>query len=73
MDGIRAENAETAGKLADVLLDIEGIRGQVQTQKSGLDGISQALTCVEQSAEDLKIPVEYISTNGAQKLKSAMG
>ena len=73
VDGIRVENANNAGKLAEVSLDIEGIRGQVQTQKSGIDGIRQALTRVEQSAEDLKISVEDIRTNGAQKLKTAMG
>lgn len=73
VDGIRAENTDTAGKLATLSLDVDGIRGQVEKQASALDGLNETLTSVEQTAENLRITVESIQTNGAEKVKTSMG
>lgn len=73
VDGIRAENADTAGKLATLSLDVNGIRGQVEKHSSSLDGVLQKVTGVEQTAENLHITVESIRTNGTDKVKTSMG
>lgn len=73
VDGIRVENADSAGRLATLSLDVEGIRGQVSGQAAGISGLEEALTRVEQSAKALKVTVDRIETSGASKLKTAMG
>lgn len=73
VDGIRVENADTAGKLAEMSLDIDGIRGQVSAQNSDLNGVREKVTKLEQSADSLKLTVEDIRTNGTAKVKTQMG
>ena len=69
VEGIRAENSDNRGKLSSLALDIEGIRGTVQSQEGQL----QQLTTLEQTAQGLKLSVESLQTDGASKLKTAMG
>lgn len=69
VEGIFAENSDSRGKLSALALEVEGIRGTVSRQ----DGISQRLTALEQSAEGLKLSVESLQTQGATKLRTAMG
>jgi hypothetical protein len=73
VDGIRAENADQAGKLSRIELDIDGIRGQVSTQSANADGMAQRLTRMEQSAESIYLAVEKMQTDGTTKLKTGMG
>lgn len=69
VDGIKAENSDSRGKLSALTLDVEGIRGTVSQQ----EGLSQRLTTLEQSAQGLRLSVESIQTQGATRLKTAMG
>lgn len=73
VDGIKAENANNAGKLSRMELDIDGIRGQVSAQSATANGIQQRLTQVEQTAEGILLSVEKIQTEGTGKIKTSMG
>lgn len=73
VDGIKAENADTAGKVAALELDLGGIRGQVSSQTAELGNVTQQLTTLEQSARDIKLSVQTLQTDGASKIKTAMG
>ena len=69
VDGLKVENSDSKGKIAALALDVEGIKGTVSQQ----EGLSQRLTTLEQSAQGLRLSVESIQTQGATKLKTAMG
>ena len=69
VEGIRAENKDDRGRLAALALDIEGIRGTVQSREGDL----QRLTTLEQTAAGLRLSVESLQTQGASRLKTAMG
>jgi len=69
VEGIRAENSDSQGKVTKLALDVEGIRGSVSRQEGQL----QKLTALEQTAEALRLSVESLQTEGAAKLKTAMG
>ena len=69
VDGLRAENTDNRGKIASLSLGIDRIRSQV----SSLEGQETRLTALEQTAQGLTVTVEKLTTQGAQKLKTAMG
>ena len=69
VEGIRAENSDSRGKVAQLQLDIEGLRGSV----AATEGLTQKLTTLEQTATGLQLSVEQLRTEGAEKLKTAMG
>lgn len=73
MDGIRVENSDNAGKLSRLELDVSGIRGQVQTQKTVTGGMQTKLTTLEQTAETISARVQTISDNGVSKVTTSFG
>ena len=73
VDGIKAENSDHAGKLSRLRLDVDGILGQVSAQSATAEGLQEQLTAVQQTAGELKVSVQTIKTQGAEKIKTAMG
>lgn len=69
LEGLMAEHHNTADKAARLELDMEGIRSQV----SGQEALEEKITGVEQTAENVKISVERLFSDGTQKLKTSMG
>jgi hypothetical protein len=69
VDGLQVENSDNQGKIARLELDVGGIRGQV----SSLSGQESRLTALEQTAEGLTLSVERLRTEGAARLRTAMG
>ena len=69
LDTVPVVVTDSRGKLSALTLDVEGIRGTVSQQ----EGLSQRLTTLEQSAQGLRLSVESIQTQGATRLKTAMG
>ena len=69
VDGLQVENADNQGKLARLELDLEGIRTQVSAQTAQ----QERITTLEQTAQGLSLSVEKLQTEGADKLKTAMG
>lgn len=69
LQGLYAEHSNTADKTARLELDMDGIRGQVSHQ----EGLQEKLTSLEQTAESLRISVEKLHSDGADKLRTGMG
>lgn len=69
VDGLRVKNSDNAGKIASLSVTVEGIQGQVSAQK----GMDTRLTRLEQSADGLKLSVEQLREQGADKVKTEMG
>ena len=73
VDGIKAENKDTQGRLALLNLDLNGIQAQVSQQQAETDGMRQSMTSVEQTAQGLSVSVQNILDNGVDKIKTGMG
>lgn len=73
VEGLHAENADAAGRTARLELDVEGIRGQVSAQSGAVQQLQTRQTTLEQTADGLRLSVEKLQSDGAAKLKTAMG
>lgn len=73
VDGLRAENSDSAGRFSRLELNIEGIRGQVSAQSADAGLMKEQLTALEQTAAGVRLSVEQIQNDGATKIKTAMG
>lgn len=73
VEGIKAENADTAGNLAAINLSLEGISSTVQTQESTVDGLRTNLTKLEQTSAGISAKVEGIQNNGVDKVSTEFG
>lgn len=73
VDGIFAQNKDTTGRVSQVELDLEGIRGKVESMETDNESTINRLTQVEQSADGLKVDVQKIQTEGATKIRTGMG
>lgn len=69
LDGLYAEHSDTAGKAAKLELDMEGIRSQASRQEE----LQERISTVEQTADQVKISVDTLVSDGADKLKTSMG
>jgi len=73
VEGIKAENKDTSGRVTKLQMDIAGIRTQVAQQESTADGLQKRLTSVEQSAEGIDLAVKSIQENGVDKVTTETG
>jgi outer membrane murein-binding lipoprotein Lpp len=73
VEGILAENADSAGRLSRLELDVDGIRGQVQAQKTESGQLKTRLTELSQSADSLSARVKSITDNGVSKVVTDFG
>lgn len=73
VDGLRLENRDTAGKLAAVELDLEGIRSRVQSQESETQSVTGHISTLTQTDQSLQLELETIRETGTQKVTTATG
>ena len=73
VDGLRAENKDTRGRLASIDLSLEGITGTVQRQDATLEGVVGSVSTLQQTAEGLSLEVTDFRENGIAKVKTSMG
>ena len=73
VEGLRAENRDSAGHTARLELDVAGLRTQVSHQESTAQGIDEKLTRLEQTARGLELAVQSVQESGAQKVVTGAG
>lgn len=73
VDGLRVENQDMAGKMAGILLDVEGISAEVSRQQSQMDSVSTRLTAVSQSAEAVELRIRQVEESGTRKVTTDTG
>lgn len=73
VEGLKLENADTAGNLAKVNLDLEGIKTQVVNQQADIESVKETSTSLRQSAEELELEIKSIRDDGVNKVQTATG
>ena len=73
VEGLKAENADTEGRLAKIQLDVESISSEVSRQQETVDGVQKELTAVKQTAEGLSVQVQSIMDDGVSRVVSGLG
>lgn len=73
VDGIKAENAATDGRISALELSVDGISTEVSKTQQSVDVVSKSLTQVQQTAEGLSVQVQQIQDNGVSKVTSGLG
>lgn len=66
VDGLQLKNADTAGRVAQLALDLEGLRSRVSYQEAGMTYLSQ----LQQDARQLKLQVQTLQENTGQVITS---
>lgn len=73
VDGLRISNADTAGRVSAVELNVDGISAQVSAQESDLESVKESLTKIQQTAEDVSIKVQSVIDDGVSKVTTETG
>ncbi|MBQ8881154.1 MAG: hypothetical protein IJ030_03140 [Oscillospiraceae bacterium] len=73
VDGIQAENRDSAGKLAALQLTVDGLKTKVSGQQSGVSNTIGRLSAVEQTAEGLSLRVKSVYDDGVSRVSTAAG
>lgn len=73
IDGIRAENRDTEGKLASLELNVDGISTIVSQQQEETEAIKTRMTQIEQNADQIALSVQQIVDNGVSKVTTEFG
>lgn len=66
VDGLQVRNADTAGRAAQLELDLEGLRGQVSRQEGSLSQLTQ----LQQDAASLKLQVQTLQADSGRVVTS---
>lgn len=73
VDGLKAENRDTQGRLASIDLNLEGITGTVQRQDTALQGMAGTVSTLTQQANSLSLELTEIREKGTDKVKTSVG
>lgn len=73
VDGLRVENADMAGKLSRLTLDVEGISTQVSYETAATQEMRQKLTALTQTADSIALQVKQVQQTGVQRVQTATG
>lgn len=73
VDGLKAENRDTTGRVAQLELDLEGIRSRVEQQENSARTTAQWVSSLTQTAQNLSFRLESIQDNGVDKVKTSRG
>jgi len=73
VDGLRAENKDSTGKLSSLQLTVDGLRTKVSSQQTGIDSVASRVSTVEQSAEGLSLRVKSVIDDGVSKVSTSAG
>ena len=66
VDGLYAKNADTAGRAAQLELDLEGLRGKVRRQEDSLELLSQ----LQQDAKSFKLQLQQLEAGSGRVITS---
>lgn len=69
VDGIKVENASTAGKVAELAGSVDGFK----TTVSAVDGMKKDITSLQQGAGAISATVQSIQNNGVSKVTNEFG
>ena len=73
VDGLKVENKNTAGKLAAVEMDLDGIRGTVENQRRDIQDARRNTSTLVQRADALELSLTAIVENGTGKVQTSAG
>lgn len=73
VDGLKIENADTAGRLSTIDLNLEGITATVESQSDSMTAVQQSVTTLQQTAEGLQLSVEKVQTEGVSQVRTEKG
>lgn len=73
VEGLRVENADTAGKVAELALDVNGISSQVSQQTARQDAMETQISQIRQDANSLYLGFQNILDNGVDKVTTVTG
>lgn len=73
VDGLTVENQDMAGNLAELALDVEGIRTKVSQQETKQEELEEKQTLLEQNAQSITISVQEIREKGVSRVETETG
>ncbi len=73
VDGISAENKDLQGNVAQMELDVGGIRTQVTKQAEDVGGLKTSVTTLEQNSESFGLRISQMEEKGTQKVETSTG
>lgn len=73
VDGLKVQNADTAGRVATLELNVEGINTLVSQQSTDLSGVQTKITELNQKAGSIEASVTSIVDNGVTKVSNKFG
>lgn len=73
VEGMKAENRDAAGNLAQLRLEVEGISTEVVKQQQDTGNLKKAMTQVQQDAKSIYLQVQQMEETGIGKLKTGKG
>ena len=73
VEGLKMQNREASGSLAELTLQVEGIAATVSRVDTASADVQQQLTKVEQTAQGLKVQVEKLTNSGSGAVTTAAG
>ena len=73
VDGLTVENRDMAGKVAELSLNVEGIRAQVSRQETKQEELEEKQTVLEQNAQSISISVKEIQEKGVSRVETETG
>ena len=73
VEGIFAENKDTAGKMAVLRFDVDGIGTRVGITENSIGGINDSITEIKQDATQFGIDIKDIQDNGVSRVETTTG
>lgn len=73
VEGLSVENKDAAGKIASLEMNVEGIQTTVSGQLEATGNLQQAVTQVQQSAEDITVFVQKVQNDGVDRVQTKTG
>ncbi len=73
VDGILAENRDTAGTISRLELDLQGIRAQVQKQQTDGEAVKTQVSTLTQESGNMELRLSQIEENGTNKVTTSTG
>ena len=73
VDGIRAENKDTRGKLTALQMDLDGLSSRVEQQELTAEGLQEQYSALRQTAEQFALELGDIRQNGTDKVQTSYG
>ena len=73
LDGLRLQNSQTNGDLAQLALTVAGIDARVEAQKNTDQGLDSQMAELRLDAQGMQLKLEQIQTEGVSRVRTATG